>query len=183
MSRWKSRRAIARSDVVARYSRPSSSTSSAESRVTRPRALETSCPSRDQRARRSSTKRSIVTARTYHGAMAVQLGRLEVETPDHVVLRYDLAGGGNRGFAALVDFFIATVIFVGSLFVMQQAVNAFGPGVLVLQGVAILLTFLVTWCYFILLEWLWHGQTIGKRMYGLRVIGEDGSAASFTAVL
>ena len=29
--------------------------------------------------------------------MAVQLGRLEVETPDHVVLRYDLAGGGNRG--------------------------------------------------------------------------------------
>lgn len=46
--------------------------------------------------------------------MAVSLGRLEVETADHVVLRYDLAGGGNRGFAALVDFVLATLIFIGA---------------------------------------------------------------------
>jgi hypothetical protein len=47
----------------------------------------------------------------------------------------------------------------------------------------VLVTFLITWSYFILLEWLWQGQTVGKRMYGLRVIGEDGSPASFTAIL
>ena len=115
--------------------------------------------------------------------MAVQLGRLEVETSDHVVLRYDLAGGGNRGFAALVDFAIATVIFIASEFLMTQALNLFGSGLLVLRGVAVLLTLLITWSYFIGLEWLWQGQTIGKRMYGLRVIGEDGSPARFTAVL
>jgi uncharacterized RDD family membrane protein YckC len=115
--------------------------------------------------------------------MAVQLGRLEIETSDHVILRYDLAGGGNRGFAALVDFIIATVIFVGALFVMQQAVNLFGAGALTLSGVLVLVTFFITWCYFVLLEWLWQGQTVGKRMYGLRVIGEDGSPATFTAVL
>ena len=115
--------------------------------------------------------------------MAVQLGRLEVETSDHVVLRYDLAGGGNRGFAALVDFTIAIVIFAGGWFVMNEAVNRIGPGAVVLSGVAVLLTFLITWSYFVLLEWLWQGQTIGKRMYGLRVIGEDGSPAGFTAVL
>jgi uncharacterized RDD family membrane protein YckC len=115
--------------------------------------------------------------------VAVQLGRLEVETSDHVVLRYDLAGGGNRGFAAVVDFTIATVIFIASNFVMQQLVNLFGRGVLVLSGVAVLLTLLITWSYFIFLEWLWQGQTIGKRLYGLRVIGEDGSPARFTAVL
>jgi uncharacterized RDD family membrane protein YckC len=115
--------------------------------------------------------------------VAVQLGRLEVETSDHVILRYDLAGGGNRGFAALVDFIIATVIFVGSFFVMQQALNLFGTRVLTLSGVLLLVTFFITWCYFVLLEWLWQGQTVGKRMYGLRVIGEDGSPATFTAVL
>jgi uncharacterized RDD family membrane protein YckC len=115
--------------------------------------------------------------------MAVQLGRLEVETSDHVILRYDLAGGGNRGFAALVDFIIATVIFIGSFFLMQQALNLFGSRVLTLSGVVLLVTFFITWCYFVLLEWLWQGQTVGKRMYGLRVIGEDGSPATFTAVL
>jgi uncharacterized RDD family membrane protein YckC len=115
--------------------------------------------------------------------MAVQLGRLEVETSDHVILRYDLAGGGNRGFAALVDFLIATAIFVGSFFLGQQALNLFGARVLSLSGVLVLVTFFITWCYFVLLEWLWQGQTVGKRMYGLRVIGEDGSPATFTAVL
>ena len=115
--------------------------------------------------------------------MAVQLGRLEVETSDHVILRYDLAGGGNRGFAALVDFIIASVIFGGALFLMQQALNLFGQGALSLSGVLLLVTLFITWSYFVLLEWLWQGQTVGKRMYGLRVIGEDGSPATFTAVL
>jgi uncharacterized RDD family membrane protein YckC len=115
--------------------------------------------------------------------VAIQLGRLEVETSDHVVLRYDLAGGGNRGFAALVDFVIATIIFIASGFVMQQLLNLLGRGVLVLSGALVLLTFLIAWSYFVGLEWLWQGQTIGKRMYGLRVIGEDGSPARFTAVL
>ena len=42
--------------------------------------------------------------------------------------------------------------------------------------------FVLGWSYFILLEWLWNGQTIGKRAYGLRVINEDGSPAGFVAV-
>jgi uncharacterized RDD family membrane protein YckC len=43
---------------------------------------------------------------------------------------------------------------------------------------------LASWvAYFVLLEWLWNGQTIGKRRAGLRVIGTDGEPARFTAVL
>src|SRR3954469_22481335 len=114
--------------------------------------------------------------------MAVQLGRLEVETPDHVVLRYDLAGGGNRGFAAVVDFILAALIFVGASWAFSTLSN-----VALLAnpffGVAVMLTFLVTWSYFVLLEWLWQGQTIGKRLYGLRVIRDDGAPAGFVAVL
>ncbi len=52
-----------------------------------------------------------------------------------------------------------------------------------LAGVTIF-AILTSWVgYFVLLEWLWNGQTIGKRRSGLRVIGTDGEPARFTAVL
>jgi uncharacterized RDD family membrane protein YckC len=116
--------------------------------------------------------------------MAVSLGRLEVETADHVVLRYDLAGGGNRGFAALVDFILATLIFVGAFFIFSQIAGLVGvQSASPYFGLAALLTFAIAWSYFILLEWLGNGQTLGKRMFGLRVIADDGAPAGFTAVL
>ena len=114
----------------------------------------------------------------------IQLGRLEIETPDHVVLRYDLAGGGNRGFAALVDFVVATFLVIGvtSLWAVLEAVLPRGL-FFATQGLFVLVTLLLAWSYFIVLEWLWEGRTLGKRMFGLRVISADGSPASFTAVL
>lgn len=115
--------------------------------------------------------------------MAVSLGRLEVETADHVTLRYDLAGGGNRGFAALVDFILASLIFAGAFYAFTTLAGAVGGSrVGPFVGVAVLLTFALAWAYFILFEWLGNGQTIGKRLFGLRVIADDGAPASFTAV-
>jgi len=114
--------------------------------------------------------------------MAVQLGRLEVETPDHVVLRYDLAGGGNRGFAALVDFILAALVFVGALWSFSLLSDPL-PAARPFFGVLVLVTFTIAWSYFVLLEWLWQGQTVGKRLYGLRVIRDDGAPAGFVAVL
>lgn len=114
----------------------------------------------------------------------VELGRLEVETPDHVVLRYDLAGAGNRGFAALVDFVVATLLVVGMIAVFAVLGAALPRGVLAAaQGLFVLLTLLIGWSYFVALEWLWEGRTLGKRMFGLRVITADGSPASFIAIL
>jgi uncharacterized RDD family membrane protein YckC len=111
--------------------------------------------------------------------VAIRVGRLEVETPDHVVLRYTLAGVGNRGFAAVVDFLVALLITAG-LEIGYGQIGA--PGDAALGGVIRLLLFVLGWSYFIVLEWLWNGQTIGKRAYGLRVINEDGSPAGFVAV-
>src|SRR5207247_1710740 len=115
--------------------------------------------------------------------MTVAAGRLEVETPDHVVLRYDLAGAGNRGFAAVLDFMIATVIAFTALVVLSLGGAFTGASFFVVGGLTLILTLVLIWSYFILLEWLWNGQTIGKRAYRLRVINEDGSPAGFTAVL
>jgi uncharacterized RDD family membrane protein YckC len=115
--------------------------------------------------------------------MTVAAGRLEVETPDHVVLRYDLAGAGNRGFAAVLDFLLASLIAFTANVILSWA-GAFNyDSIFVIGGLALIVTLVLIWAYFILLEWLWNGQTIGKRAYRLRVINEDGSPAQFTAVL
>jgi uncharacterized RDD family membrane protein YckC len=114
--------------------------------------------------------------------VTVAAGRLEVETPDHVVLRYDLAGAGNRGFAAVLDFLIASVISSTALVVVSWAGAYSGASLFVLAGFTLIVTLILIWAYFILFEWLWNGQTIGKRAFRLRVINEDGSPARFTAV-
>ena len=116
--------------------------------------------------------------------MAVSLGRLEVETADHVVLRYDLAGAGTRGFAALLDVLVSVLMVIG-LTIFAVWVGGRLPAAVAdqLAGVAAFLI-LASWVgYFVLLEWLWNGQTLGKRRSGLRVIGADGEPARFTAVL
>ncbi len=111
--------------------------------------------------------------------MAISVGRLEVVTSDHVVLRYDLAGAGNRGFAALVDFLLATLLTAGWVIGWGWLVEGAAPALL---GIMLLAAGLFGWSYFIVLEWLWNGQTVGKRLFGLRVINEDGSPARFIAV-
>jgi uncharacterized RDD family membrane protein YckC len=115
--------------------------------------------------------------------MTVAAGRLEVETPDHVVLRYDLAGAGNRGFAAVVDFVIATIIAFAANTILSWLGVYNQASFFLLGGLTLIVTLVLIWSYFIFLEWLWNGQTVGKRMYRLRVINEDGSPAQFTAVL
>ncbi len=114
----------------------------------------------------------------------IRLGRLEVETADHVMLRYDLAGAGNRGFAAVVDVVVAGLLLAGMIALWSVVQAAVGPVLLrPLAGLAVLIALLIAWAYFVLLEWLWEGRTLGKRLFGLRVISADGSPASFTAVL
>ena len=116
--------------------------------------------------------------------MTVAAGRLEVETPDHIVLRYDLAGAGNRGFAAVLDFAIASVMAFAALMILAWTGSVLGlESLYLVGGLALIVVLVLIWSYFILLEWLWNGQTIGKRVYKLRVINEDGSPAQFTAVL
>src|SRR5256885_13512848 len=115
--------------------------------------------------------------------MTVAAGRLEVETPDHVVLRYDLAGAGNRGFAAVLDFVLASVIAFTANVILTWAGAYSQANLAIFGGLTLIVTLVLIWAYFIVLEWLWNGQTIGKRVHRLRVINEDGSPARFTAVL
>jgi uncharacterized RDD family membrane protein YckC len=114
--------------------------------------------------------------------MTIAMGRLEIETPDHVVLRYQLAGAGNRGFAAIVDFVIAVILLTATEFGFQ-ALTTLNAALDDWSGWVVFFELLLVWLYFVLLEWLWNGQTLGKRLFGLRVISEDGEPARFVAVI
>ena len=49
------------------------------------------------------------------------------------------------------------------------------------MGIALLALweFTLFWGYFLLFEWLWNGQTLGKRALGIRVIQNTGTALTF----
>jgi uncharacterized RDD family membrane protein YckC len=114
--------------------------------------------------------------------MTIAMGRLEIETPDHVVLRFQLAGAGNRGFAAITDFLIAAVLTFALGYSFQK-LTEIDPALDAWSGWVVFVELFLAWLYFVLLEWLWNGQTIGKRLFGLRVISEDGEPARFVAVI
>jgi uncharacterized RDD family membrane protein YckC len=112
--------------------------------------------------------------------------RLEIETPERVRIVHDLAGIGSRFAAGLIDvLLLGTVFFALFLAVVigasvalpkaQEARTAFGLAVF---GAFSLLLSL----YYIGFEWLWSGQTPGKRLFKLRVISEGGGPASPGAI-
>ncbi|MBC7894357.1 MAG: stage II sporulation protein M [Cytophagaceae bacterium] len=97
---------------------------------------------------------------------------LEVETPEHVLLDYEIAGLGSRALAAMIDtaILVATVIATG-LLGMWLTARFESPLILAVIG---LLDFAFIWGYFTLFEGLREGQTPGKRWLGIRVIQETG---------
>ena len=112
--------------------------------------------------------------------------RLIIETPERVQLEFALASIGNRFLAVAIDHFIQYLsIFLIAWFFLSIAGYgasdvADAPDKLMNEmpkwtiAILILILFLIFAGYFILFEWLWNGQTPGKRLLKLRVIRDDG---------
>src|ERR1022692_1469809 len=96
---------------------------------------------------------------------------LIIETPEGVVFSYELATPVTRALAWAVD---AAVIGAASMTAatVSQAANILSPDWAKALGVA--LYFAISTGYGIVLEWRWRGQTLGKRLLGLRVIDAQG---------
>src|SRR5687768_10280956 len=112
---------------------------------------------------------------------------LVIETPERVQLAFGLASIGNRFLAVAIDHFIQylTLFTVAWAFLslsgLGDTLQERGGAYMILQempkwslAVLIVALFLVFAGYFIFFEWLWDGQTPGKRLLKLRVIREDG---------
>jgi uncharacterized RDD family membrane protein YckC len=100
----------------------------------------------------------------------------EVITSEKVPFTYRVAGLGSRFLAALVDMALWLVLLL--MGVLAAGVLEAGRAGL---GMALLLLWLFTllFGYFLLFEWLWLGQTPGKRLLGIRVIQWQGTSISF----
>jgi uncharacterized RDD family membrane protein YckC len=105
---------------------------------------------------------------------------LLIKTPEGILFSQLLAGPLTRFTAWLIDFTcilaitsaIATVVgFMGLL------------SFWIAQAIRIVLLFLISIGYYILLEWSWRGQTVGKRLLRLRVVDVQGLRLHFSQIV
>ncbi len=110
---------------------------------------------------------------------------LIIETPERVPLAFALASIGNRFLAVAIDHFIQ---YLSMFIVIWAFLSWTGIGRNIEKAptdflaemskwtiaLMIIILFLLFVGYFIFFEWLWNGQTPGKRLMKLRVIREDG---------
>ncbi|HKN84756.1 MAG TPA: RDD family protein [Pyrinomonadaceae bacterium] len=110
---------------------------------------------------------------------------LVIETPERVPLHFALASIGNRFLACAIDHAIQGVslalIAIASMVIanystVEQSLSSAPKWV---YAIMILLLFLTFSGYFAFFEWIWSGQTPGKRWLKLRVIREDGRPITF----
>lgn len=113
-----------------------------------------------------------------------------IDTPENVSFGYEVAGIGSRFIGVLIDsalIVVALLILNFVLFVIgallggtenmldvgsgQESLDwAFG----LLLALYAVLNFVIFWGYYIFFEFLWNGQTPGKRVAQTRVVRMDG---------
>ena len=105
---------------------------------------------------------------------------LIIETPERVPLHFALASIGNRFLACALDHFLQALALVLMFLAFYILANVSSFGDMVSSApkwvfaIMIVVLFLIFSSYFAFFEWIWNGQTPGKRLLKLRVIREDG---------
>jgi len=101
---------------------------------------------------------------------------LHVETPENVLLAYQLAGPSVRSIAYLLDLIIR-VAFMWVLTFFLTPLQVFFPGTT--MGFLFVVWFLNGWGYYVACEGFFKGKSFGKHVMGLRVIQEGGYPITF----
>lgn len=92
----------------------------------------------------------------------------EIETPEGVELHLRAAGPVARALAYSIDLLLRGVV-VFALSIALSVTGRFGTGVFMI------VIFLMEWFYPVLFEVYRNGETPGKRMFGLRVVNDNGT--------
>jgi uncharacterized RDD family membrane protein YckC len=100
----------------------------------------------------------------------------EVITAEKVPFTYRVAGLGSRFLAYLIDASLLLLLFIAAAMLLSP-LDAMQPGLG--SAATFVWMFVLTFSYFPAFEWLWLGQTPGKRAIGIRVIQERGTGISF----
>jgi uncharacterized RDD family membrane protein YckC len=100
-----------------------------------------------------------------------------VVTPDAVVLEFEIASVASRSLAQGLDLAVRFGLLYGLAFIAGafSAVAGTTPAIVL----AFIGLFLIVFGYPAFLEARWNGQTVGKRMLGLRVVTVEGAPVRF----
>jgi uncharacterized RDD family membrane protein YckC len=105
---------------------------------------------------------------------------LRIRTPEGIMFAYPLAGPVARCMAWVVDI----LVLWGMILVTFFSANWFFAAMPDFAGGLMMIALLVMPVgYGVTLEWFWRGQTIGKRLFRLRVMDADGLRLQFHQVL
>lgn len=105
---------------------------------------------------------------------------LQIKTPEGIVFSQTLASPIARFLACMVDL-ICVLVLMLVLQVVLLLLSAISPDFI--TAVQMLLYFGLTIGFGIVLEWRWRGQTIGKRMFRLRVVDAEGMRLTFSQIV
>jgi len=105
---------------------------------------------------------------------------LTIRTPEGVEFSFLLAGCVVRGLALIIDFFVK-MVFIGAAASIARFFMVFSNDFS--TSLMIISYFIVSFCYSIVFEWYWRGQTIGKRLFRLRLIDAQGLRLHFSQIL
>jgi uncharacterized RDD family membrane protein YckC len=105
---------------------------------------------------------------------------LLLQTPEGVRFRFRLAGPASRLFALSIDFACIVLLSstISSVLSLLKIISAD-----LFFGTETIAYFLLTIGYFMSLEWVFRGQTLGKRVLKLRVVDADGLRLRFTQIV
>ena len=103
---------------------------------------------------------------------------LVIATPERVSFDYQVAGLGTRALAQLLDLLIVAGIMIAVLF-FAFAVGSVTGSDTAANLIIIVGLFIVVFGYFWISEALWSGQTVGKKVFRLRAVGDRGEPLTF----
>lgn len=106
---------------------------------------------------------------------------LFINTPQRPPFEAEVAGFGSRFFAAALDYTILSVLLLPLAVGTSETLAAAES--LLATVLFVMVSYVCIAAYHLLFEWLWNGQTPGKRWLGLRIVQADGQPVTGRAIV
>jgi uncharacterized RDD family membrane protein YckC len=113
----------------------------------------------------------------------------KVVTPENIELNYEIAGIGSRFLAIAIDTLIQGLLIIGVFSVLNMLklntlLSTVANWTTSITGAFLMgLLFMILIGYYIILETVMNGQTVGKKLVNIRVRIEGGYAPTFWVIL
>lgn len=112
------------------------------------------------------------------------MSKIKITTPENIEIEYTLADLGSRTAAAVIDFLIISgillVMIVIPLIIVYNTtqIQLFDEYYGWVLGISLIVSALIYYGYFIILEMTMNGMTPGKKVLGIRTIRNNGQPVS-----